>query len=344
MNSRTRITNLIARQPADHTGFWLGNPDPATWPILHDYFGTATEEALRRKLRDDFRWCAPDVHVRAYHHPAQRYLFDLGERTSHGMAGPFADCEDPKAIEDYEWPSVEHLDLTAIIEALRAFEDTYRASGFWTAFYHHVMNFFGMQEYLIKMFTHPEVVHAVTDRVCQFFYDANELFFQQAGDHCEAFFFGNDFGTQRNLIMSPNLFDRFVMPWFKTFTELGHRYGKQVILHSCGSVYHVIPRLIEAGVDCLHPLQAQAANMDAETLRREFGGKITFLGGIDAQGILPHGSPQEVRDEVCRVRELLGPHVIISPSHEAILPDVPPANVAALAEAAHQVAPDLPPR
>ena len=337
MNSRTRITQLIAREPTDHNGFWLGNPDPATWPILHAYFGTRTEEDLRVKLGDDFRWFAPGVHTKVYKHPQKRYLFDMGfDKTSHGQAGPFANCEDPKAVEDYEWPSIEHLDLTATIENLQAFRDTYRASGFWTAFYHHVMDLFGMENYLVKMYTHPEVVHAVTDRVCQFFYDANEFFFKEAGDECEAFFFGNDFGTQRDLIMSPRLFDEFVMPWFKTFTQLGHRHGKQVILHSCGSVYRVIPRLIEAGVDCLHPLQAQAANMEAEKLSEEFGNKITFLGGIDAQGILPHGTPQDVRDDVYRVRKILGPHVIISPSHEAILPDVPPENVAALAEAAHE--------
>ncbi|MCP4623852.1 MAG: hypothetical protein GY850_10010 [bacterium] len=326
---------MIAREPADHPGFWLGNPDPATWPILHDYFGTQTNEELRVKLGDDFRWFAPDVHAQAYEHPRKRDLFDLEfEKTRHGQAGPFADCVDPRAVDDYEWPSVEHVNLTDTIKTLRSFKHTYRASGFWTAFYHHVMDLFGMEHYLVKMYTHPQVVHAVTDRVCQFFYDANELFFKKAGDDCEAFFFGNDFGTQRDLIMSPRFFDQFVMPWFKTFTDLGHRYGKQVILHSCGSIYRVIPRLIAAGVDCLHPLQARAANMDAEYLAREFGNAITFLGGIDTQGIMPYGDPQDVRKEVLRVQKILGPHLIISPSHEAILPDVPPENVAALAQAA----------
>lgn len=336
MNSRERIQALIAREQADGCGFWLGNPDPATWPILHAYFGTDSEEALRVELGDDFRWLAPEVHVRGYFHPDGRAMFDLGqERISHGQAGPFAHCEDPAEVEDYEWPRVEYIDLTAAIQALQAFGDTYRASGFWSPFYHDIMNLFGMENYLVKMYTHPEVVHAVTDRVCQFYYEANELFFSVAGEYCDAFFFGNDFGTQRDLIVGPQLFDAFIMPWFSAFTQLGHRYGKQVILHSCGSVYKVIPRLIDAGVDCLHPLQARAANMEAERLAREFGGKITFLGGIDAQGILPYGTPQRVKEEVYRVRELLGPHVIVSPSHEAILPDVPPENVQAMAEAAH---------
>jgi uroporphyrinogen decarboxylase len=337
MNSRERITKIIARQPVDRPGFWLGNPDSGTWPILHAYFGTQTEEQLRTAIGDDFRWYAPDVHDDCYIHPSGRRMFDLEmNKTHHGQAGPFAECEDPAALDDYEWPQLKYLDFNHTRAALKSFGNTYRASGFWTPFYHNIMDLFGMENYLVKMYTHPEVVQAVTDGVCQFYYDANELFFEQAGDFCEAFFFGNDFGTQRDLIMSPRLFDRFVMPWFKTFTEQGHRHGKQVILHSCGSIYRVIPRLIEAGVDCLHPLQAQAQNMDAETLARDFGGQIAFLGGIDAQGILPHCSSDDVRCEVRRVRSILGPHLIVSPSHEAILPDVPPENVRAMAEAAHE--------
>jgi uroporphyrinogen decarboxylase len=72
------------------------------------------------------------------------------------------------------------------------------------------------------------------------------------------------------------------------------------------------------------------------TLACEFGGKITFLGGVDAQDVMPNGSPEKVKAEVRRTRKLLGPHLIISPSHEAILPDVPPENVKALSEAAYE--------
>jgi len=128
----------------------------------------------------------------------------------------------------------------------------------------------------------------------------------------------------------------FIMPWFRKFAEQGHRHGYQVVLHSCGSIKDVIERLIEAGVDCLHPLQAKAANMDAETLARDFKGRITFLGGIDTQHLLTHGTMDEVRDEVRRVKRLLGCNLIVSPSHEALLPNVPPANVEALAEATRE--------
>ena len=152
-----------------------------------------------------------------------------------------------------------------------------------------------MEAYFIKMHTHPEVVEAATDRVCGFYFEANERFFDLAGDRVDALFFGNDFGTQLDQMISPALFDRFIMPWFRRFTSQAHRRGYQVVLHSCGSIHRVIPKLIAAGVNCLHPLQAKAANMDAATLARDFGGKIAFLGGVDTQRVLPLGTPEEVK-------------------------------------------------
>jgi uroporphyrinogen decarboxylase len=135
-------------------------------------------------------------------------------------------------------------------------------------------------------------------------------------------------------MISPALFDEFVLPWFRKLTGQALRRGYQVILHSCGSIHRVIPRLIEAGVNCLHPIQARAAKMDALTLARDFKGKIAFLGGLDTQRVLNLGTPAEVKAEVRRIKQVLGPCLIVSPSHEAILPDVPPRNVAAMAEAA----------
>ncbi len=196
------------------------------------------------------------------------------------------------------------------------------------------MDIFGVESYLTKMYTHPEIVSSVTDHVCRFYFEANEMLFTQAGKMIDGYFFGNDFGTQRDLILAPEMFDQFVLPWFQRFTDQAHRHGYQVILHSCGSIYRVIGKLIDAGVNCLHPLQARAANMNAETLSSEFRGRISFLGGINTQDVLVNASPAEVMEEVRRIKKLLGPRLIVSPSHEALLPNVPPENVVAMAKAA----------
>lgn len=334
MNHRDRITTLISGQPADRCGFWLGKPHDETWPLLHRYFGTSSEEQLRLKLSDDIRWICPQFYPDGYRDPRGLDLFDAGLDRSKHTQPPLAECEDVRQIEDFPWPEAKYLNVESCIKDLKNAGDVYRMSGYWTCFYHNIMDLFGMEEYMMKMHTHPQVVEAVTDRVCQFYYEANELFFARTKGLVDGFFFGNDFGTQLSLICSPNHFRRFILPWFRQFTAQGHRHGLQVILHSCGSVFDVIEELIEAGVDCLHPLQAKAAHMDAATLAEHFKKRITFLGGIDTQELLTTGTPGQVRDEVCRVKKLLGPALIVSPSHEAILPNVPAENIEAMASEA----------
>lgn len=330
MDSRERLKRIISGEPADRCGFWMGNPHADTWPIYFDHFGVDTKEDLRLRLGDDFRWHPAG----AYRHPEDRPMFPVLDKTSHGMPGPFSEYRDPDEIETCEWPNPDYLDFAEVLQALRSAGPYYRASGFWTCFYHNVMDLFGMEMYMVNMLENPALVHAVTDRVCGFYYEANERFYDQAGDLMDGYFFGNDFGTQLDLICGPAQFDEFVMPWFRKFTDQAHRRGYQVILHSCGSIHKVIDRFIDADVDCLHPLQARAANMDAETLAKDFKGRIAFLGGVDTQDLLVNGTPEEVRADVRRVKSLLGPNLIVSPSHEAILPNVPPENVLAMAEEA----------
>lgn len=335
MGRRELIKRVIGGEPAERTGFWLGQPDTDTWPLLHRYFGTSENEVLREKLNDDVRWICPQFYPDVYQHPEGREMFDAGlDRSKHQQA-PLADCEDPEEAAAFEYPNAKYLNFDSCLKDLRNAGDVYRMSGFWTCFYHNVMDLFGMEEYLVKMMTNPEVVRVVTDKVCEFYYEANQRFFEAAGDEVDAFFFGNDFGTQENLICGPAQFDEAIMPWFRKFTKQGHDAGLQVVLHSCGAIHDVIERLIEAGVDCLHPIQALAKDMDAATLARDFGGRISFMGGIDAQALLTNGTPDEIRADVARVKALLAPSgLIVSPSHEAILPNVPPENVEALAEAA----------
>jgi uroporphyrinogen decarboxylase len=335
MNSRERIRAIIAGRPADRCGLWIGKPHSDSWPALYAYFGTKDEEEVRRKLGDDFRWICPQFFTETYSDPIGYAMFYEGlSKKQHGQAGPLADCEDVQELDSFPWPNPDYLSFNQCLASLRAAGDVYRASGFWTCFYHNVMDLFGMENYMLKMYTHPEVVQAVTDRVCGFYYKANERFFAAAGSEVDGFFFGNDFGTQFDLICGPAQFDQFILPWLARFTEQAHAHGYQVLLHSCGAIHKIIDRIIDAGVDCLHPLQALAANMDADTLARDFKGRIAFMGGIDTQQLLVHGTPEDVKVDVRRVRDLLGPQLIVSPSHEALLPNVPPRNLEALAAAA----------
>lgn len=185
----------------------------------------------------------------------------------------------------------------------------------------------------MKMFTHPEIVHEVTTRIVDFYLEANRRFFEVANGLVDGLFFGNDFSSQLDLLIGPDQFNEFICPYFKKLTDVGHEYGHQVLLHSCGAIHKVIPDLIDFGVDALHPIQAKAANMEAERLGNDFASKVAFVGGIDTQDLLVNGSPEQVKKDVRRVKAALGPNVVISPSHECILPNVPFENVKAMADA-----------
>ena len=334
MTSRERVKTIFSGKPADRCGFWLGAPHGDTWPIYYQYFGTEDQESIRQSLGDDLRWITAD---RAYKDPEGKPLFNhRWTGISEGSVPVFAECEDPREVDSIPWPNPDYLDFTEVVEALRNVGDFYRASGMWSCFFHIVADFFGMENYFVKMHTNPDVVDAVTERVCEYYLEANRRFFEAAGDEADAFFMGNDYGTQLDLIISPEHIDRFIMPYTRELVGLARRYGRQVSHHCCGAVHKMIPRFIDAGVHAVHPLQALARDMDAETLARDFKGKVAFLGGIDTQQLLIHGTPEEVKADVRRVKKLLGPCLVVSPSHEAILPNVPPENVAAMAEAARE--------
>ncbi len=334
MTGRDRIRRIVSGAPADRCGFWLGNPHPDSLPALHSYFETATLEDLHRKLGSDLRWLSPQM-TRVYRHPDGKELFDIGKhKKSHAEAGPLAECSTVAQVDDYDWPDPGYLDFSECLESLTAVPTFYRASGFWMPFFHDTIDLFGFEPFMIKMHEEPEVVHAALEHVCGFYFEANERFYAVAGDRVDALFFGNDFGTQRDLIISPGHFEEFFLPWIRRFAEQARRHGLQVMMHSCGSVHRLIDRFIDAGVQCLHPLQAKAGGMDAESLARQFRGKIAFLGGIDTQELLNKGRPVEILREIRRLRDLFGPCWIASPSHEALLPDIPPRNIAAMADAA----------
>lgn len=333
--------HAILRGESDHCGFWHGHPNPESTAALYRYFGVKDDFELGLKLGNCCRWVWPDdLDVWDY---AKKPLFDvLGgqKRYSLSQPGVFADYtdEDLDLVEQFPWPDAADLDFTRTLEEIDRTVAAGQAvlSGNWCPFFHQVSDFFGMENYFIKMYTDPELVTAVTRHVVDFYLAANRRLFDLAGDKIDAAFFGNDFGTQRDLLISPACFDQFVLPYFKEFTDLAHSRGYWVMVHSCGSIVRVIPRLIDAGVNALHPIQALAAGMDAESLTAQFGGKLAFVGGVDTQQLLPFGTPEQVAGEVRRLKAVFGPNFIVSPSHESILPNVPPENVEAMARAAEE--------
>ena len=335
MNSRERVLQIFNRK-GDGTGaMWTGHPNWQTIPIFAKEWGIEPyDEAIFNYLKDDCRWISADGY---YKHPegleALDTAYGIDKSRSLGAEGCFAEAETVAEIERYPWPNPDYCDFTDLYAKLAQHQDKMLFTGMWSHFFHIVADYFGMENYFVNMHLNPTVVDAVTEKVVDYFVAANDKFFAGSGNLSDTMFFGNDFGTQLDLLISPENFRRFVLPSFKRLVNVGKKYNKKVILHSCGSIYRVIPDLIDAGVDILHPLQAQAFGMDAASLA-QYKNDLAFLGGIDAQSFFVNATPQQIKDEVHRVRDILGTNIVISPSHEEILPNVPAANVLAMAQAA----------
>ncbi len=149
---------------------------------------------------------------------------------------------------------------------------------------------------------------------------------------------GSDWGSQKDLLMSPESWHDLIRPGEQREYDLIHEYGKDVWIHSCGCVERIIPALIEMGVNVLNPVQPEA--MDVPRLKADYGDRLTFWGGLSTQRTLPFGTPDEVRRECRSLKAMLGKgggH-IFSPA-QVIQGDVPVENILALLEVAREANP-----
>jgi len=121
---------------------------------------------------------------------------------------------------------------------------------------------------------------------------------------------------------------------FKEFIDIGHEFGCRVAHHTCGCVAPLLPEFIECGLDIVNPVQPDVAGMDYDKIKMEFGGKLSFHGGISIQKTMPYGTPQDVRDEVKDRVENLAPGggYIFCTAHN-IQTDTPIGNIEALFKA-----------
>jgi uroporphyrinogen decarboxylase len=191
----------------------------------------------------------------------------------------------------------------------------------------------GMMNVFTDFYTHEREIVRLLDAIAEY---VLELIREWGELGADAIFLTDDWGSQTRLMISPEMWRRFFRPHYAAMFAQAHRFGMDVIFHSCGNVLDIVGDLIDIGLDVLDPLQPGA--MDLEELVRRFGGQVSFCGAIDLQQLLCRGTPQQVRDEVHRAIDLLGrPYgggYIVSPAN-VLTPDIPFENLVALFEAAH---------
>ena len=340
MTHKERFFATIERQPVDRPAGWLGLPDVKAIPGLVNYFGVKDMNGVRKILDDDvypveFPYHAPKGNaIYLALDFAKEGIIDEEHRTLNAP-GFFEDISDPERIDDFDWPDpAEHIDIDECKAAVEnVMPDRAVLGVIWSSFFQDAWAAFGMENACVQMMIAPEMFRGVVDRCVDFYLRANEIFFEATKGRLDAVLIGNDYGAQTGPVISPESIREFAMPGTKKLVEQAKSYGLKVIHHSCGSIYDVIPDLIKTSVDAIHPIQALAADMSAEKLAADYADKVSFVGGLDAQYLLVKGTPDEIKKRVGELKALFPTGLVISPSHEAILPDVNPANVEALFQA-----------
>ncbi len=306
MTSKERFLRTIAREPVDRPCTWLGIPDPRAHAGLFQYFGVGSVNELIGKLDDDI-W---PVEL-PYHSPTSNAIYmafdfsgghklQTNEERTLNTPGYFADCEDLDEVERFPWPDpVKYIDPEECRAAVAHVpEDKVCLGVIWSAHFQDACAAFGMENALMTLLEMPEMFVAVNERITDFYLKANEIFFEATKGKLDAVLIGNDYGSQQGLMLSRELIVEYSLPCTKKLIDQAKSYGLKVIHHACGSIRPIIGDLVEIGADVIHPIQAKAAGMEAQSLKDEFGKRVAFCGGVDAQDLMVNGTPEEVASVV----------------------------------------------
>lgn len=189
-----------------------------------------------------------------------------------------------------------------------------------------------LDNFLMDLLAEPEEVEGLLDALMELHLRGLEKVCAAVGDTVDILRFGDDLGTTGGLFMPPDTYRSLFKQRHTQLNEFVHKNSQmKTFLHSCGSIYRIMPDLIEAGYDIINPVQTNCFEMDPQKLKEEFGSEITFWGGgCDTAAILNKATPEEVRRHVLERCELFSKNggFIFNTIHN-ILPEVPAENMLA---------------
>lgn len=247
-------------------------------------------------------------------------------------------------IERYPWPDpFDPGRVAGLREKVRRAEQTGRAifARFASSIWELAWYLYGLEDWLVDLVARPDVATALLTKLCDLAIGFTQAGLEAVGEKVDIFRFGGeDLGTQVGPMISEPLFVEMVLPHYRRHWSFTRKLLREknpaakIQVHSCGNVRPFIPYWIELGLDILEPIQPYIPGMEPERLKRDFGDRLAFYGGIDLQHLLPFGTRRQVMEGVRRHIEALGPGggYIVAPAH-FVQSDVPPENLIAVRDA-----------
>ena len=340
MSSRERVLTALDHREPDRVPCWLG-ASPEWKALACAHLGLPDEESLLVYLGDDFRRVASRYAGPAHAHPTENLQYpDATYRTPFGIERhgygygmplnePLGDVRSVAEVDAYAWPDPEWMVVSDIREEALGYDREFAIlGGEWSPFWHDAIDLLGFDQLIYQMYDCPEIVDAVMAHTADYYLEVSRRTFEASGDAIDVFFIGNDFGAQVGPMIGPDQFRRFLVPHLKRFVDLGHSFGKRVILHTDGSVRSLIPDLIAIGLDGMQSVQFLCHGMELAGLKHDFGARFSFMGGVDTQALI-EGTAEDARRLTLEVLRTMKPGggFIASPSHDYLLPETPVENV-----------------
>jgi uroporphyrinogen decarboxylase len=248
---------------------------------------------------------------------------------------PLAKAESLADLAAYDWPTPNWFDFSALPAELKELDKggevhiRYRiGSLFETAW-----SLRGFEQMLMDLVESPEIPGYIMDRILEVHLANLEAAVKAAGGRLDMVYYYDDLASMENLLMSPAAYRRVIKPRQEKLLSAAKAHGLPVMYHCDGSIFKLIPDLMEMGVTLLNPIQVNAKDMSAANLKQAFGEKLSFHGGVDIVNLLPKGTEDEVRAGIRSLVQTLGQGggYILAPSHH-LQGDTPLANVLAMYE------------
>jgi len=253
------------------------------------------------------------------------------------VRNPLARYTSVEEIEQsYTWPSPDWWDCSHIADDLRG-KDHLPACGpsvspfMWYGYLR------GLAQSLADFIEHPDIADYCIDKLSGLDYRRMERILDAVPGRMLFSYVADDFGSQESMLMSPEMVRRLYLPRAKRFVDLLHGAGVYAFHHDDGAIRPIIPDLVAIGFDALNPIQWRCRGMDRAELKRDFGAKLVFHGGMDNQRTIPFGTVEDVRREVIDNLSILGAGggYILAPCHN-IQAVGPAENVVAMYETGYE--------
>jgi uroporphyrinogen decarboxylase len=343
MTPRERWLAVLRREKPDRVpmDYWATREASAK---VRAYLGVSTNDELQKRLHIDApvsiggRYVGPEP-------PSGEDVFGCRFKTVDYGTGVYEECvHNPLArfrcVEEievgYRWPSPDwwdYSDVAAQVEA--AGQRPIRGGGSEPFLTYKSLR--GQEQAMMDLVLNPEVAHYCLGKLFDLAYEDTLRIYEAAPGKVMITYVAEDMGGQEDLMISPAAAKEFLVPGMKRMIRLAHEAGAYVFHHNDGAIRKILPTMIEAGIDVLNPVQWRCKGMEREALKKDFGHKVVFHGGVDNQYTLPFGTTDEVRREVIDNLRILGAGggYILAPCHN-IQAVSPPENIVAMYETGYE--------